>query len=33
MRRLVAANLVPERAGQPVKAWVHLSLADPMPRS
>jgi hypothetical protein len=28
MRRLMAANLVPERAGQPVKAWVHLSLAD-----
>ena len=28
MRRLVAAGLVPERAGQPVKAWVHISLAD-----
>jgi Domain of unknown function (DUF222) len=28
MRRLVAANLVPERAGQPVRAWVHISLAD-----
>ena len=28
MRRLVAANLLPERAGQPVKAWVHISLAD-----
>jgi hypothetical protein len=28
MRRLVAADLVPERAGQPVKAWVHMSLAD-----
>ena len=28
MRRLTAANLVPERAGQPVKAWVHISLAD-----
>ena len=28
MRRLVASDLVPERAGQPVKAWVHLSLAD-----
>jgi hypothetical protein len=28
MRRLVAADLVPERAGQPVKAWVHISLAD-----
>src|SRR5271167_3227021 len=30
MRRLVAAGLLPERAGQPVKAWVHLSLADLM---
>jgi hypothetical protein len=30
MRRLLAADLVPERAGQPVKAWVHISLADPM---
>ena len=30
MRRLVAADLVPERAGQPVKAWVHISLADLM---
>ena len=28
MRRLVAADLVPERAGQPVKAWAHISLAD-----
>jgi hypothetical protein len=28
MKRLVAANLLPERAGQPVKAWVHISLAD-----
>ena len=28
MRRLVASDLVPGRAGQPVKAWVHLSLAD-----
>ena len=28
MRRLVAANLVPERAGQPVRAWVHIALAD-----
>jgi Domain of unknown function (DUF222) len=28
MRRLVAANLVPERAGQPVKVWAHISLAD-----
>ena len=28
MRRLTAAGLLPERAGQPVKAWVHISLAD-----
>src|SRR5215470_15871425 len=28
MRRLIAAGLLPERAGQPVKAWVHISLAD-----
>jgi hypothetical protein len=28
MRRLVAAGLLPERAGQPVKAWVHVSLAE-----
>jgi hypothetical protein len=28
MRRLTAANLLPERAGQPVKAWAHISLAD-----
>jgi hypothetical protein len=28
MRRLVAADLLPERAGQPVKAWVHMSLTD-----
>jgi hypothetical protein len=28
MRRLTAAGLVPERAGQPVKAWVHITLAD-----
>jgi Domain of unknown function (DUF222) len=28
MRRLMAANLVPERAGQPVRAWVHIALAD-----
>jgi Domain of unknown function (DUF222)/HNH endonuclease len=27
-RRLVAAGLLPERAGQPVKAWVHVSLAE-----
>jgi len=28
MRRLVAGGLLPERAGQPVKAIVHISLAD-----
>jgi hypothetical protein len=28
VRRLTAANLLPERAGQPVKAWAHISLAD-----
>jgi hypothetical protein len=28
MRRLVAARLLPERAGQPVKVWAHVSLAD-----
>ena len=28
MRRLLAAGLLPERAGQPVKALVHTSLAD-----
>ena len=28
MRRLLAAGLLPERAGQPVKALVHVSLAD-----
>ena len=30
MRRLVTAGLLPERAGQPVKAVVHISLADLM---
>jgi hypothetical protein len=30
MRRLTAANLLPERAGQPVKAWAHITLADLM---
>jgi hypothetical protein len=30
MRRLMAAGLLPERAGQPVKAWVRISLADLM---
>ena len=28
MRRLVAADLLPERAGQPVKVWAHVSVAD-----
>jgi hypothetical protein len=28
MRRLIAADLLPERAGQPVRALVHVSLAD-----
>ena len=28
MQRLVTAGLLPERAGQPVKALVHISLAD-----
>jgi hypothetical protein len=28
MRRLVAGGLLPERAGQPVKALVHISLAE-----
>ena len=28
MRRLVAAGLLPERAGQPVKVLAHISLAD-----
>ena len=27
-RRLMAADLLPERAGQPVKAWVHIPLAE-----
>ncbi len=30
MRRLVTAGLLPEPAGQPVKAWVYMSLADLM---
>jgi hypothetical protein len=30
MRRLAASDLLPERAGQPVKAWVHIWLADLM---
>jgi hypothetical protein len=28
MGRLVAAGLLPERAGQPAKVWAHISLAD-----
>jgi hypothetical protein len=28
MRRLVASGLLPDRAGQPTKAWAHISLAD-----
>jgi Domain of unknown function (DUF222) len=28
MQRLIASGLLPERAGQPVKAWVHISLAE-----
>jgi hypothetical protein len=28
MRPLVASGLLPERAGQPVRAWVHIALAD-----
>src|SRR5271166_1553987 len=30
MQRLVTAGLLPEGAGQPVKAWAHISLADLM---
>ena len=30
MRRLAASGMLPARAGQPVKAWVHISLADLM---
>ena len=28
MRRLVASGMLPERAGQPVKVWAHISLTD-----
>jgi Domain of unknown function (DUF222) len=28
MRRLLTAGLLPERAGQPVKVWAHVSLAE-----
>ena len=30
LQRLVTAGLLPERAGQPVKVWAHISLADLM---
>jgi uncharacterized protein DUF222 len=30
MRRLLAAGLLPERGGQPVRVWAHISLADLM---
>ena len=30
MRRLLAAGLLPERSGQPVKVWAHISLGDLM---
>ena len=28
MQRLLSAGLLPERAGQPIRAWVHTSLAE-----
>ena len=28
MRRLIASGLLPERAGQPVKAWAHVTLGE-----
>ena len=28
MRQLAASDLLPQRAGQPVKVWVHISLAE-----
>jgi hypothetical protein len=28
MKRLLASDLLPQRAGQPVKALVHVSFAD-----
>ena len=28
MRRLVASGLLPERAGQPVRVWAHVSLSE-----
>jgi hypothetical protein len=30
MRRLVAAGLVPQRGGQPIRVWAYISLADLM---
>ncbi|HEX3957636.1 MAG TPA: DUF222 domain-containing protein, partial [Trebonia sp.] len=30
MRRLLAAGLLPERSGQPVRVWAHINLADLM---
>jgi hypothetical protein len=30
MKRLIAAGLVPEQAGQPLKVWAYISLADLM---
>jgi hypothetical protein len=30
MRRLLAAGLLPERSGQPVRVWAHISLGDMM---
>jgi hypothetical protein len=30
MRRLLAAGLLPERSGQPVRVWAHITLADMM---
>lgn len=32
MKRLLASDLLPKRAGQPVKALVHISLADLLDR-
>jgi hypothetical protein len=28
MKRLIAAGMIPERGGQPVRVWAHISLAD-----
>src|ERR1700685_2675446 len=28
MQRLLGAGLLPERAGQPVRAWAHMTLAE-----